>query len=448
MKIRRKSIVLFSLIACLLYFGLFANGALNQTALAKENNVESSIGGVVVEGLKKDEMLSKISLSISNWQEHEVVVEGSGMTLSIPAEYFSFDVQASVEKYFDSAAKSWYAFWKKTPSVHIPLVLTMDSRVKEKIAEFSIFQTDETYERIAEQVSYLTSSPIDAVVHDLSLYESERISFSIVEMAGDSADLLNVVNELNDRLIGNGEVYSFLNETELIEGSVSEATMNFVASVLFSVVLQTDYEVVERHSQNIIPLYLSAGVEAKIQRTLKEDFRFINSSNAPAILKLSVEDNRLLVELYSLPIETKATFRVVKEMDVNPRIIYRYSSELAIGDEKLLQEGVPGVRVSVYRTVSDKLGPYEKESLITRDFYPPVHRIVLKSSKQPETTGMNPDLTIDLDGNTLPDVVGNGDANDGDVNGGSISGEVTDLYDLPEGSFYDKGGNLIEPTNR
>ena len=454
MKIR--IIVLFSLIAFLLYLCSFDGGILNRTVLAQGDDEGSTIGGVPVEGLNKDDMIAKVAASIEEWSQQEVVIQGGGMTLSIPTESFAFDVQASVEQYTNSTAKSWYAFLKKVPTVHIPLVVAMDAQVKDKVAETSVFETDETYNLLVEQVSQLVTSPIDGVVIDQSLIESERLAFSIIELTGETVGLSNLVNDLNDRLIGNDETFSLLSATTEIDDAISEEALNIVASMLYSIVLQTDYEIIERHSQTSIPSYSTAGIEAKVSRALKEDLQFVNVSTNPAKLKVTIEDSKLLIELYSLPNETKAMYRVVEDAVIQPRTIYRYSSELAIGEEKLVRQGASGVRVSVYRVISDKIGPYEEESLIARDFYPPVHQIIMKSSKQSITANTNPTESTDLGSNELPEAGSNGEGYTDDENrevkgnGGdkSVSETIPTLDNAPEGSYFDKGGNLIVPTKK
>ncbi len=112
------------------------------------------------------------------------------------------------------------------------------------------------------------------------------------------------------------------------------------------------------------------------------------------------------------------------------------------------------MRVSVYRIISDKAGPYEKEDLVSQDYYPPVNRIVLKSSVVSETSPtQDPELGVDMDGDGLNDIT---DAPSNSTNttpaadsekdqSNSISPTSEEDSDgLPEGSYYDKAGNIID----
>jgi hypothetical protein len=187
----------------------------------------------------------------------------------------------------------------------------------------------------------------------------------------------------------------------------------------------------------MIPTYLRAGLEANVDAFTNKDLKFINTSTNPMILKLSIDEGRLQTEMYTSLKDVKVSVRVSRDEEVQARTITRYSAEVAIGETQQLQEGVAGLRVSIYRTVSGV------EQLVSRDYYPPVNRIVLKSSHQPltssSTNNLNNDsrLEVDLDGDGFPDeevvdpdeVINSSDSND----------------HLPPGSYYDKGGNIITP---
>ncbi|MER2071734.1 MAG: G5 domain-containing protein, partial [Psychrobacillus sp.] len=118
-----------------------------------------------------------------------------------------------------------------------------------------------------------------------------------------------------------------------------------------------------------------------------------------------------------------------------------YSKSLKEGEEELVQEGEPGLRVTVYRTVSDKIGPFEQQVAISKDYYPPKHRIVLTSIETSVSTDSDPLTDIDLNGDGLPDIEKT--EKPPSSTPGSPNSEETD--ELPEGSYYDKAGNIIAP---
>ncbi|PKC51043.1 hypothetical protein RhiirA1_484680, partial [Rhizophagus irregularis] len=78
------------------------------------------------------------------------------------------------------------------------------------------------------------------------------------------------------------------------------------------------------------------------------------------------------LEITSNTKENEVFVHVEKER-LSPRIIYRYSNDLPLGYEQVLQEGSEGYRVIVTRTIS-RDGSTE-EQRVSRDYYPPVNEI-------------------------------------------------------------------------
>ena len=101
--------------------------------------------------------------------------------------------------------------------------------------------------------------------------------------------------------------------------------------MLYSIILQTDYEIVERHSQGVIPAYLEPGIKADTDLQSTKNIKFV-SNNHTAVLKVSLKDSNLLVELYSLPNGIDGEYEVRNSQVVDPRTIYRYSSDLKPGE--------------------------------------------------------------------------------------------------------------------
>ncbi|MCZ8533045.1 G5 domain-containing protein [Psychrobacillus psychrodurans] len=443
MKILTKNFIIICFITLFTYVLLPNNNLTFLTVNAESKS--STIGGVEIGDLEKDEITNHLKKAIENWKrDSEIVIEGVGVHLPIDTTFFVFDVEASVNEYINITEKPWYAFWKSDSIVHIPLQLTLEPELITSIDENSQLNTEETINNIKRQVGMLTEEPIEAVLMDLSDLETERIAFSIEEVSINLVGLSEVTETLNDQVISTGEVFSFIDKTSEINNSFSDETADFIGSMFYSLILQTDFDIVERHSQGVIPSYLEPGVEADIDLPLNKDIKFVNN-NSPALLKVSLKDSSLLIELYSLSNKTISKYEVRDSQVVKPRTIYRYSPDLKPGEESLIQEGTTGRRVSVYRVVSDKKGPFNKEEIISEDYYPPTHRIILKSSLASEATfTKDPDLEIDLNGDGLSDINENESTNFTKPETDSENTTLEDDLDsLPEGSYYDKAGNII-----
>ncbi|MDI2588255.1 VanW family protein [Psychrobacillus sp. NEAU-3TGS] len=459
MKILTKIITLICLITLFIYLLLPENNIAFLSVDAKSGG--STIGGIEIENLNKKEITSRLEIAIEDWKrDSKLALEGEGINLTLDTNYFVFDVEASVNQYLNASQKPWYAFWKSDSIVHIPLQLTIDSELLELIEKKSLLNKEKTIENIKEQVGKLSKGPVEAILVDLTALESDRIAFSLEDVSVNAIGLSEIIATLNEQVISTGDVFSFSEKIKELGVVYNDETADFVASLLYSVILKTNFEIVERHSQGTVPNYLEPGIEADIDLNANKDLKFLNKGN-PAVLKVSSKDSSLLVELYSLPVETVGKYEVRESELVKPRTIYRYSSDLKAGEESLIQEGIPGLRVTVYRIISDKKGPFEKEEIISQDYYSPTHRIVLKSSLTPETNPVvDPDLEIDLNADGLPDMEnGNSESNTSDNNNpGNNSSDNNsadeesgksysedDLDSLPKGSYYDKAGNIITP---
>lgn len=448
MKIIWKTAILIILTSFLLYLWSSNFTPLQQQVQAEGESSGSTIGGQEVDSLKKEEIISLLNAKILEWKQHPIQLTGNNVEITINPEWFNFDVEASVNQYLNQVDTPWFAFWESTPTVHIPLQFSINPELTTLIEENAQLNADETLANITNQVGVLSTEPIETVALDFSMFESERIAFDSENISVNTSSLTNIVSALNEQVIGSGEVFSLLDHLSDVNLGASNETADFVASVLYSVILQTNFEILERHSQGVLPDYLQPGVEAKIRKNSNVDFKFVNKDAAPAVLKVQIKGTDLLIELYSIPIDTEATYRLADRVEIKPRTIYRYSANLKAGEEQLLQEGKAGLRISVYRTISDKSGPFERDELIDQDYYPPVNRIILKSSLVPEVpTITDPDLNIDLNGDGLPDMepIPATPSQSSEETNDEEQLEIDESTGLPKGSYYDKAGNIINP---
>ena len=312
MKIKLKVITLFSLITLLVY--LWIPSTQLYSVQAEGDKADSTIGGIVVTGMDEEEIRITLDTAIANWkQSGDFVVQGGGIELPITKDYFEFDVNATVIHYLNNTSNVWYEFWKSENQVNLPLTLAVNPEVNDEIDSVSLFVLEETYQNVVKEASFLSEEPVEATVADLSIYEANRIAFTLETFDGNLAEITNITNLLNDTLISTEEIYSLLEHVETTDANA----LNFVASMLYSVVLQTDYEIVERYSQNLLPNYLTAGIEARVNRQLDQDLKFINHTNAPSKLKMSVEGNTVKMEIYTVPTDSTVTYFVTDKRRSN-----------------------------------------------------------------------------------------------------------------------------------
>jgi len=451
MPIKKINPILLTVISMLLIIYLTLQGTVINAASAAESDTGSTIAGIKISGLNEKEMEDVLQQGVNKWITEKIVVNDGEREVLIDPSKFNFDINATIALYENTVDKPWYAFWESDRIVHLPLIITIPEEVTTKITEVSGWDKEKTLNVISIQASYLKEHEIKAVVNDLKI-DNERIALSIESIPTEAMDVEAVAELLNGTILYSNDSFSFIEKVG--ETTANREAKNFVASLLYDAVLHTEFEILERHAQEKMPSYLEPGINASINIQYTEDLQFLNSSTSAVQINATVEGSNLKVEIYSNEKGKDVLVQTNKE-EISPRIIIRYSDKLSVGQKQLVQEGQKGVRVVVTRVISESGSRSEEQ--ISRDYYAPTNRIVLVSSKQavqsttPNTTdssnnnnsgapsgntqtGTNgtdtntdPDTQIDLDNNDLPDMTDNGEE------------------ELPEGSYYDKGGNLITP---
>lgn len=431
-----------------------------DSALAK--GVESTIGGISVKDLEGGDIENALQEAINIWRDAPVSVEGGNITISLDPKLFVFDVESSIAEYHSLTDKSWFAFWKQEQAVHIPLHVEVNDQVKKQLEATGVWEVDATLNAIITQISYLKSHKINATVADTQLIEAERLALSIEKIPANAKGVDKLTNMLNDSIILPEVPFSYLATIEEKYDEANSEAITFVASMLYHAALQTDYEISERHSQEEKPNYLQQGLDARVNRALEKDLQFVNRSDQSNKLKLTVEGDSLKVELLAQKKEKEITVRVSKDKIIKPRVIIRYSKDLPVGSEEVIQKGQEGVRVEVYRSIVENGN--STEELVSRDYYPPVNKIIVKSSRQPavpkndsEKVGTSdssdPDLNMDLDGDGLPDIQSENEtsSNKAAVKSNKDTSADTNTSKNPNDpeivyGYYDKGGNFVQTS--
>ena len=421
------------------------NVLVNDTVFAKNHSEGSTIGGVEVDDVKLSTLASTLQTAINEWMNTPVLVSDGENTITLDASDVTFDISTAISQYETMTKKPWYAFWQKKKIVHLPIPVTIGEIALAQIKQIAIWDTDETVNNVIMQASYLHNHEVEAVVNDLDSQMDERLGFQVQDIPAGALGIPDAISSLNDVLLVPNNPVSLLTLLgEQVEG-VNQIGLNFLASMLYSTLLQTDYEILERHSQGEIPTYLQPGMEASISKAFNKDLQFINLSEQPGKLKVTTEGNSLKVEIFSTTKEKEINVRVETERIVKPRTIYRYSDELAIGQEEVEQKGKTGIRVAVYRSIVEN--GVSSEELVSRDYYAPINQIVVRSSKEPtldasdsKTTYVDdPDLQLDLDGDGLADSSGQASGTSTNNGDSEVSKDPEIVY-----GYYDKGGNFVQ----
>lgn len=202
-----------------------------------------------------------------------------------------------------------------------------------------------------------------------------------------------------------------------------------VSSTLYYCTLIADLETVERTNHGYTVSYLPAGLDATVSWP-NLNFRFKNNANYPIKIVAWVENKNLYVELWG----TKENdHRIELESNIIARKDYETVEEvdesLKPGERKTANAGQVGITSEAYKLVYDGSGNLLSRTLISKDVYKPMTKIVLVGPSDTSTGGdttedTTPDSTEDTSG-TAPDTTPDTTPDSTDDTAPDTSGDTT-----------------------
>lgn len=447
----------------LIFLFLAASQFIIDDAFAASNG--STIGSITVENLSDQEIQKQLTAAVADWKNNDIYIKIGDRKVLLNGEDFHFDIKASIKQYENDTAIPWYKFWKKKPTVHEQLVVEVNHSIKEKLERQTGLNWSGIQLQLLTAASNLEESPIEITATDFSLKSAERISFQTIHVQDDQAlDATEIAKKLDGVMIEPETPFSF-NDIATKAGS-NDDTMTLAASALYSAVLQSSFEIIERHQAEKIPTYIKPGYEATVSPFLDKDLQFISHSTVPTKIVASVKNNTLKIELFSLPGSPDV---IVSEKDkkiVQPRTIYRYSKNLSKGESNIIQQAKSGLQLLIYRTITDENGD-SKTQLVSQNYYAPQNEIIEKSSIQSTNSNTSDDTNEDStnsNGQAASEDLSDQDSSNENLNSNSESSNSNEQNNsisashqeatksknggsVPKGSYYNKSGDIVTPKD-
>lgn len=244
----------------------------------------------------------------------------------------------------------------------------------------------EIKERVRSHIVTLTNS---AVYIDINEYiDSNENQVGVVATAKISnlestLQLAEWTLKLNDFVVDAEAAFSLLETMNEVNALPTEGeSLNLIATVLYQLFLETNFQIVERHSGLTLPSNTPVGLNAVV-RPDKADFIVENKNYYPYTLKLSFQNNELNASLTGLAFPYKYTPIIKDERVIEPRKIVHFSAARRIGDKQVINNGEKGFFAEVYRQVRNRqTEQLLHEQFLFEDFYPPVHEVQEWSLKE------------------------------------------------------------------
>lgn len=186
----------------------------------------------------------------------------------------------------------------------------------------------------------------------------------------------------------NGKVYSGGEVVDGIGGGICQ-----ISSTLYNAVLFSNLEVVERRNHQFVTSYVEAGRDATVVYGLT-DFKFKNTRKYPIRIVASAQNGIATVSIYGIKEGTEYTFKINTKTVVTIPFSTKYveDSSLDVGTEKVKQKGANGLKSETYITKMLD-GKVVSTTLLSRDTYDAMARIIIKGTNGATTTTQTPDVT-------------------------------------------------------
>lgn len=359
-------------------FSLFGEKAYDQVSASKDAFKESTaIGSVDVSRLTNEEALKKLQ------QEQKAWLEETTIHLQYKEKKVEFDKSSfifSLGKSIDGAESG----------VKNPLIVDVEEgMISAVLIDFAI--DEQSFNKQAfnqELLSY--PSTLQKGVHSIKLedflqVEKQKtiVSEGTVSFKENSEQMDLWISQFPTVTIDAHAQFSILDA--VAEKGIKTFTpegLSIVATAIYKAVLPTNFSITERSISRELPYYAEAGYEAKVDSSKNMDLIIANPNDEPYVLEFKQADNQLKVSLsgpeliyqYKIVLPEKETF--------NPKNIIQYDTKLAYGQEKVKSQGKKGFLQKVYRETVDSTGVTVERELLSEDFYPPIHTVVLKSSRK------------------------------------------------------------------
>lgn len=159
-----------------------------------------------------------------------------------------------------------------------------------------------------------------------------------------------------------------------------------ISSTLYNAAVLANLEIVERRNHQFVTSYLPAGRDATVVYGLT-DFKFKNTRKYPIRIIANVKSGIATIEMYGIKEDEEYTISIdTRTVGTTPYTTkYEDDASLAPGAEVVKQNGANGLQTETYITKSLD-GKVVSRSLLSKDTYTPMQKIIRRSTKSAETS--------------------------------------------------------------
>lgn len=432
-------------IFCFSYVGNSVYGKVfNSNGLFTAN---TQIGSVNVSDISPAEALSFLGEERDKWKGNtKIRLNYKEKELELDLNLYNFQIENSIEQ-------------AESGKENQLIVKIDDKSLKNLLTEISaeLTSSEFNFEQLIDDL-LIYATRLELGSHQIKLLdyfpqgeEDELVAESIISLKDGNKLIQKWTNEVAAIEIKPHSQFLMLKTVEE-KGMTSfdQKTLSMISSAIYKTVLSTNFDVTERHIGRSLPDYIEAGYEAKVDKAKNMDFILTNPNDQKYSLQFKYIDNLLYVSLkgskfiyqYNVSIEDEETFK--------PKKIIQYDAKLQFGEKRTEVKGVEGLLIKVNREIVDQAGNLLRTELISEDFYPPVHEVIVQSLLIKETTGSNSNdesntgKTNDSNGNSTDEQKKEPESNNEESDSGQNNDEEEKRKDgqKNEGSMNEKESDI------
>ncbi|MCG7336990.1 G5 domain-containing protein [Sporosarcina sp. ACRSM] len=420
------------LAATLFFYGISTFGALAfSQASTTFFDDQTYVGPYDISNQKEREAAEKLTTGFNELQSaFSVNLAYQDAVVALPEELVRLDAEQTIER-----AKSG----EENPIVAIVSVDGLRTVLRQQFASVEV--DEDSLRSIATGIEKELGAgimPLTVYITDYMEYpewKEEEIASSSLVVQNPSRSLQQLIRALDGTEMDSFSSFSLLDKMQE-EGvrPVADEELTLLASTLYALVLQTNFEVDERSIGNRLSPAVEPGFEAAINQSLGVNFGFTNPNKSAFTLHVTLTGNTIHTSLTGMPLLYEYTPYTTGKETYQPKTVRQFSAFIPAGQVRVEDEGKEGIEVSVSRLIA--YGGVElADEWISSDFYAPQPRIELHAlEKDHQQDADNPP-----DGIENPEE--NGPSSESDQLGGAPDKENDS--EPTEEVQYDKGGNII-----
>lgn len=420
------------LAATLFFYGLSTFGALAfGQATTKVFEDQTYVGPFNISNSKEQEALEKLTTDFTELQSAlSVDLAYQDAVVPLPKELVQLDVEQSLERAESGVENPINA----TVSVEGLRTILTQQFMPIEFTEDNLHAIASGIERELEAgIMPLKVHMTDYMEHLAS--REELVATSTLIVQNPSSSLQQFITAMNGSEIAPFTSFSLLDKMQE-EGvsPIADEEMTLLASTLYALVLQTNFNVDERSIGNRLSLDVEPGFEAAINQSLGLDFNFTNPNKSAFTLQLTMTGNTVQSSLVGMPFLYEYTPYIEQKKTYKPKTVRQYSAFVPEGQIRVEDEGSEGLDVSVRRLITYE-GVEMSDEAISSDFYAPLPRIEMHALKKAEKQNSS----------NVNDGMENTEENESSSESDRVEVVPDNSNDSgsPEEVQYDKGGNII-----